>query len=87
MSLIEEIQSAIKSDKAIIGYREALKFIKLNQPKLIVIANNLPDSMRKEIEHNARISKVKLEVFSGSSKDLGIVCGKPFPVSTLAIKG
>lgn len=87
LALIEEIQAAIKSDKAIIGYKESIKFIKLNQPKLIVIANNLPDSMREEIKHSAEISKIKLEVFNSNSKDLGIACGKPFPVSTLVIKG
>ncbi len=87
MTLAEEIQSAIKSKKAIIGYRESIKFIKTEMPKMVVIANNLPDSMRKEIEHNTKLSKAKLENFSGSSKDLGTICGVPYPVTTVTIKG
>lgn len=86
MALEETIQSAIKSNKIIIGYNETINYIKTNSPKLIIIANNLTINMKKELEHNVKISKMKLEVFNGTSRELGIVCGKPFPVSTLAIK-
>lgn len=87
MALVEEIQASIKSNKTIFGYRESIKFIKLDTPKLIIISKNMPDNMKKEIEHNAKISKVKVEVFDGTSKELGVVCGKPFPITTLTIKG
>lgn len=87
MTLTETIQAALKTDKAIIGYRKSIKFIKSNTPKIIVIAKNSPESVRKEIEHNSKIAGVTVEIFEGSSKELGIVCGKPFPVTTLVIKG
>jgi large subunit ribosomal protein L30e len=87
MAIVEDVQSAIKSGKAIIGYKESIKFIKTGSPKLVVIAKNIPENMKKEIEYNTKISNIKLEIFDGSSKDLGIICGKPFPVSTIAIKG
>ncbi len=87
MSLTETIQEAIKSKKIIIGYREGVKFIKLNSPKLIVIAENISEQMKKEIEYNAKVSNTKIEIFDGTSKELGIVCGKEFPISTLVIKG
>ncbi len=87
MTLTESIQEAIKSSKIIIGYKESIKFIKLNSPKLIVISKNIPEKMKKEIEHNAKISGTNIEIFDGTSTDLGIVCGEPFPVSALVIKG
>ena len=87
MNVQEMIQQALKSKNVIIGYKDSIKFIKLNTPKLIVISNNLPESLRKEMEHNAKVGNMKLESFSGTSKDLGIFCGKPFPVSALVIKG
>lgn len=86
MTLVEDIQTAIKSDKIIIGYHESINYIKTNKPKLIVIANNLPNSIKREIEYNAKISGDKLEIFNGTSRELGVICGKPFPVSTLVIK-
>jgi len=87
MPLIDEIQRAIKSDKTIFGYRESIKFIKTDTPKLIIIVKNMPDNMRNEIEQNAKVSEVKVEVFDGTSKELGLVCGKPFPITTITIKG
>jgi large subunit ribosomal protein L30e len=80
------IQDGVKSKKIIIGERETIRFIKVNSPKLIVTAKNISDQMRKEIEHNAKISNLKVEVFDGNSKELGMICGKQFPVSALVIK-
>ena len=51
------------------------------------MAKNIPEDMRKEIEHHAKIFGIKVSIFEGSSKELGVICGKPFPVSTLVIKG
>ncbi|MBI2084255.1 MAG: 50S ribosomal protein L30e [Candidatus Aenigmarchaeota archaeon] len=87
MVLTEEVQEAIKSNKAIIGYNETITYIKTNKPRLIVVSNNLSSNVRKELEHNTKISKVKLETFDGTSRELGVICGKPFPVSALVIKG
>jgi len=86
MSLTEELQAAIKTGRAVIGYKESIKFIKLNTPKIIVVARNMPEKYRKEIDSSVKVSKVRLEVFEGGSKELGIICGKPFPVTTVAIK-
>lgn len=86
MTFVDDIQSAIKTNEAIIGYKESINYIRTNTPKLIIIANNLPINMKKELEHNSKVSKLKLEIFDGTSKELGIVCGKPFPVTTLVIK-
>jgi len=87
MSAQEMIQEAIKAKKVVIGYRNSIKFIKVNTPKLIVISNNLPESLRKEVEQNAKVGKMKLETFDGTSRELGTFCGKPFPVSALVIEG
>ena len=86
MNIEDEIRSALKSNNAIIGYRESIKFIKMNSPKMIVLARNAPKKIKEEIAHNAELSKVKVEIFEGSSVELGTICGKPFPVMTLVIK-
>lgn len=87
MNAQDMIQEALKAKKIVIGYKNSIKFIKVNTPKVIVISNNLPESLRKEIEQNAKVGKMKLEVFSGNSRELGTFCGKPFPVSALVIEG
>ena len=35
---------------------------------------------------NAKVAEVKVETFDGTSTQLGIICGKSFPISTLVIK-
>jgi len=86
MQIEATIKDALKARKVILGFRQCIKFIKVNEPKLIVIAKNIPESMKKEIEHNAKVSGAEFEIFDGGSKDLGIICGKPYPVSTIIIK-
>lgn len=83
----EDIQAAVKSGNVTIGYRESMKTIKLGGAKAVIVANNIPENMGSEIEHNARIAGSDFEKFDGSSKDLGTVCGKPYPVAVLVIKG
>jgi len=82
----EEIKNAIKSKDIIIGYRKAIKFIKTDKPKMIIIANNMPEKMKKEIEIHAKIFNLDMKVFDGDSKKLGIICGKPYPVTTIVLK-
>ncbi|TAL47673.1 hypothetical protein EPN87_02335 [archaeon] len=85
--LSEEIQSAVKGKNAVIGYKESVKFIKLSSPKLIVVANNIQQEKREEIEQNAKLSKSGFEIFEGTSRELGTFCGVPYPVSVLVVKG
>jgi len=56
-----------------------------NKAKLLVVANNLPDPMKNEVESFAKGSRVPVLIFEGSSMELGSVCGKPFPVSVLSV--
>jgi large subunit ribosomal protein L30e len=86
MGLIEDVQSAVKQGKAVIGYRRSLKEIKSGSPELVVIANNIPEEMKKNVEQNAKVSKLAVKTFDGTSVQLGVICGKSFPISMIAIK-
>jgi large subunit ribosomal protein L30e len=86
MVTADEIRSAVSKGEAIIGYRRSLKYLKTNVPKLVVIANNIPEHMKRNIENALSVSKAKLEVFENDSVSLGVLCGKPFPVSVIVIK-
>lgn len=83
MSVEEEVKKAVKEGRAILGFRKSLKYIKMNEAKLVVIAKNVPEEFKEKI-----LSATKnVKIFNGSSKELGIICGKPYPVSTVVIKG
>lgn len=86
MALTEQIQSSLKAGNIIIGYKESLDYLKNSSPKMVVVSNNIQEDKKNELEHDAELSGTKLEVFEGDSKELGVICGKPFPISALVIK-
>ena len=86
MTLADEISQAVKANNTIIGYRESIKFLKTSPAQKIIVAKNMPENLRKEIEHNSKLAGTKIEIFEGSSVELGVVCGKPFPIGVLVIK-
>jgi len=82
----KKIQEAFKNKKIIIGYRRSIRFLKFEKPELIVLAKNAPEHIKEDIKKMAKMWGVKVEMVE-SSKELGIICGKPFPITTLVIKG
>ncbi len=86
MELAKLIKEKIKRDKVVIGYKTVIKSLKSDRPELIVLASNTPEDKKKMIELNAKISKVQVKEYPKDSVDLGLLCGKPFSVSVLAIK-
>ncbi len=86
MDISKLIKEKIKQDKVLLGYKSVMKSLKSSRPELIVYANNLPDDRKKMIEHNAKISNVEIKEYPNDNVNLGLVCGKPFSVSILAIR-
>jgi large subunit ribosomal protein L30e len=81
----EEIKNAMEAKKIIMGYKKSLKFIKNNRPKMVIIANNIPEKIRKEVENYTKVFNFEMKIFDGDSKKLGMMCGKPYPVTTIVI--
>ena len=86
MNITKLIKTKMKENKIILGYRTVIKSIKTSRPELIVFANNIPEDKKRMIEHNAKIAKIEIKEYSSDGVNLGLICGKPFPVSVLAIK-
>ncbi len=84
MDLSKELKVAISTGKVEIGYKVSLKALNRKKAKLIVMASNTPESLSSRIKQAAG-TEVPLYIFPGSSWDLGGVCGKPYPVTTIAI--
>ncbi len=86
MELTKLIKEKIKQKKIIIGYKTVIKSLKNTHPELVIFAANIPSDKKKMIELNAKISKVQVKEYPKDSIGLGLLCGKPFSVSVLAIK-
>jgi large subunit ribosomal protein L30e len=83
MKVEEIVKKALKENRIIFGYRESLKYIRNNTPEVVIIAKNAPEKIRKVILN----SNVKFIIFEGSSKELGTICGRPHPITTIVIRG
>ncbi len=83
--LENEIKNVLKSGKAVLGFNRSLKAIMLGKAKAVVVASKIPKSYDDDIRRYASLSNIPVINFTGSSRDLGLVCGKPFPVTVIAI--
>jgi len=70
-----EIKKIIKERKVLYGYKQAKKTLKSGNAESIIIANDMP--LKKEFK--------EYKEFDGDSKQLGIICGKPFNISVLTV--
>jgi large subunit ribosomal protein L30e len=62
------------------GLAETRKAMKKGEAKMIVVAENCPDAPAAPAGTNLRIV-----VYKGTNIELGNACGKPFPISALAV--
>jgi large subunit ribosomal protein L30e len=85
MSLNQPIASAVNTGECKIGARSSIDAIKTGKAKLVVVAANCPKDDLEDIEHMAQLAEIKVQMFEGTSWDLGEIVGKPFMVSAIAI--
>jgi large subunit ribosomal protein L30e len=77
---------AVKTGKVGFGSKDAITSTGFARAKMIILAKNIRDAEREEIQHNAEQSEIPIYVFPVSSLDLGAVCEKPFPVSAIVVR-
>lgn len=83
--MTEDLREALKENKVVLGSARTVKLLKLGKVGKIVISSNCPDETRKDLEQYTKLGDVKLEKFDGTAKQLGVFCGKPFSIASLAI--
>lgn len=81
IDLDKSLRSVMRTGKVLVGTKQAIKASKRGVAKLVIVASNCPDEVKKEIT----ASKVPVYEYPGLSVDLGPMCGKPFIVSALTI--
>lgn len=80
------INIAVKTGKVLFGRSNAVKTARIGKARLIIISANCPRDLREDLEYYCKLSTLPIFVYSGTSIDLGITCGKPFMVSALTIR-
>lgn len=81
-----EIRRALDTGKTVLGERETEKSLHKKEAKLVVLTKNMSLREKERIMHFAEYSKIPVIEFQGTGLELGAVCGKPFVVSSVAVK-
>lgn len=79
IDMARALKTAATTGKVRFGLAETKKSIKKGEAKLVVVSSNCPE------DDIAGESLLKVIVFNGTNVELGSACGKPFPISALAI--
>ena len=83
--LSSAVRLAVESGKVEFGSRNATRALITGKSKAVVIASNAPKLLRENTDKYGNLSSILVIEFDGTSRELGSVCGKPFPVLMLAI--
>jgi large subunit ribosomal protein L30e len=80
-----DIRLAVNTGEVSIGHRDVIRSISSSKAQVVVVAAKARKELVNDIYHMVNIANVKLIKFDGNSLDLGTLCGKPYPVSSIAV--
>ena len=86
VSLDQALAIAVKTGKVLFGANSTIKNVMTGKVRLAIVASNCPEKIRRDIEKYCKLSGIPLIVSPRNNMELGRVCGKPFPIATLAIR-
>ena len=80
IDMARALKTAATTGDVRFGLAETKKSVKKGEAKLVVVANNCPEK-----SFLPEGSRLRLIVYNGTNVELGNACGKPFPISALAV--
>jgi len=83
MDVDKVLRTAVESGKVEFGTRSCARAA--CKAKMVLISSNCPAASRKKLEAQCAKAGVPVQAYKGTSMELGAACGKPFPVSVLAV--
>lgn len=82
MDLAHALKVALETGTVRIGLHETLDAAKSKKARLLIVAKTCPDlALSKE----RAVGKIPVYHYEGTAVDLGQACGRPFPISAMAI--
>lgn len=82
---IDEIRTALKKNKIIIGSNQTIKLLKLGKMESIFITKNCPEYIKADLRNYCTLNKTRLVEISYPNKELGIICKKQHAISVVSI--
>ena len=82
MDLAHALKVALQTGKVEIGLTETLESAKAKRARVLVVAKSCPE---KSLTTERRFGNIPIYHYDGTAVELGAACGKPFPISALAV--
>jgi len=82
---VKEIRESLQKKQAIIGKDKVIKGLKTGKVKKIFLSSNCSENMSKHIRRYSELSDVEVVDIKQTNVELGVLCKKPFSISTIGI--
>jgi large subunit ribosomal protein L30e len=81
------LKVAMRTGKFIYGKKQVLRHLRHESFKMIIMANNCPTELKKQLNYYVSLMKDKIYLhrYKGSSWDLGLACAKPYMISIIGV--
>jgi large subunit ribosomal protein L30e len=82
-----ELKKVVDSGKVLIGSKETIKALRRKEAKLILYASNCPEEIKRVFTERDEKGNGDLTIYDypADSFELGLACGKPYPIASLCI--
>jgi len=82
MDLNHALKVALETGKVRLGLEETREAAEAKKARLLIVAKSCPDA---KLRSERAVGKIPVFHFDGTAVELGQACGKPFPISAMAI--
>ena len=82
MDLAHALKVALETGTVRIGLEETRAAAQSKKARLLIVSKTCPDA---ELSKQRAIGKIPVYHYEGTAVDLGQACGRPFPISAMAI--
>jgi len=82
MDLAHALKVALETGRVEIGLTETLAAAEAKKARLLIVARTCPNP---KLTKERAVGKVPIYHYEGTAVELGQACGRPFPISAMAI--
>ncbi|MCW4051529.1 MAG: 50S ribosomal protein L30e [Candidatus Bathyarchaeota archaeon] len=84
-SIDHELRLALSTGKVQLGSKQAVREMRRGRARMTILSSNCPMEKSEAIKKYGKLAEIPVLEHAKDSVDLGVLCGKPYPVSAIVI--
>lgn len=84
-SVDQQLRLALSTGKVQLGSKTAVREMRRGRAQMAILSSNCPVNNKEAIKTYGKLAEIPVLEHTKDSVDLGVLCGKPYPVSALVI--